>query len=135
VITIYAVLAGVLAAIGVAQLLQRTLTRIIIGAALLGQAANLVLLIAGGAPGGPPLVGQEGPISDPLPQALALTAIVITFAILSFLLGLAWRAARLTGEDRVEDEVEDLRIAALALETPRDDPDATDHTPLHGTRR
>ncbi len=108
---IEAVLAGVLIAVGVAQLLQRTLTRIVIGVALIGQGANLVLLVAGGPPAAPPLVGAEGPISDPLPQALALTAIVITFAMLGFLLALAWRAAKLTGEDRVEDDIEDRRVA------------------------
>ncbi|WP_370325979.1 NADH-quinone oxidoreductase subunit K [Euzebya sp.] len=108
-----AILAGVLAALGVAQLLQRTLTRIVIGVALLGQAANLVLLVAGGPAGNPPLVGAEDPISDPLPQAFALTAIVITFAMLAFLLALAWRDAKLTGEDRVEDDIEDRRVARM----------------------
>jgi multicomponent Na+:H+ antiporter subunit C len=118
-IVTYAILAGVLAAVGTAQVLQRTLTRIVIGVVLIGQAANLLLLIAGGQPAGPPLVGAEGAVSDPLPQALALTAIVITFAIVSFLLGLAWRAARLTGEDRVEDDLEDRRIARLRDEEER----------------
>lgn len=107
-----AVLAGVLVAVGVSQMLQRTLTRIVIGVALIGQGANLVLLVSGGPPAAPPLVGAAGAISDPLPQALALTAIVITFAMLGFLLALAWRAAKLTGEDRVEDDIEDRRIAA-----------------------
>lgn len=119
-ILVYAVLAGVLAAVGTAQLLRRTLTRIVIGVVLIGQAANLLMLIAGGEPGTPPLVGQAGPNSDPLPQALALTAIVITFAILSFLLGIAWRAARLTGDDLVEDDLEDRRVANM---TSDQDPD------------
>ena len=109
-----ALLAGLLIAVGVAQLLQRTLTRIVIGVALIGQGANVVLLVSGGTPGAPPLVGTAGAVSDPLPQALALTAIVITFAMLAFLLALAWRDARLTGEDRVEDDIEDRRIAELA---------------------
>ena len=107
-----ALLAGLLIALGVNQLLQRTLTRIAIGVALIGQGANLVLLVAGGQTAEAPLVGGEGPFSDPLPQALALTAIVITFAMLGFLLALAWRAAHLDGEDRVEDDLEDRRIAA-----------------------
>lgn len=119
-----AILAGVLTAVGVAQLLQRTLTRIVIGVALIGQAANLVLLVAGGEPGAPPLVGAEGPISDPLPQALALTAIVITFAMLGFLLALAWRAAKLTGEDRVEDDIEDRRVAQTREQEAREQEEA-----------
>src|SRR5690606_7099722 len=135
VITVYAVLAGILAAIAVAQLLQRTLTRIVIGVVLLSQSANLLLLIAGGEPGGPPLVGQEGRLSDPLPQALALTAIVITFAILSFLLGLAWRAARLTGDDRVEDDLEDRRVAVRTVEdVGPDNPAAVGYTHLDRRR-
>lgn len=108
-----AILGGILIAVGVAQLLQRTLTRIVIGVALVGQGANLMILVSGGPSGAPPLVGTEGPLSDPLPQALALTAIVITFAMLGFLLALAWRAAKLTGEDRVEDDIEDRRIASM----------------------
>lgn len=118
-IVVYALLAGVLAAAGVALLLQRTLTRIVIGVALLGHAGNLLLLIAGGPAAAPPLVGTEGPFSDPLPQALALTAIVITFAMMAFLLALAWRAARLTGGDLVEDDLEDRRIAAVSQEDDR----------------
>jgi multicomponent Na+:H+ antiporter subunit C len=119
-----ALLAGLLTAVGVAQLLQRTLTRIVIGVALIGQAANLVLLVAGGPPGAPPLVGVDGPLSDPLPQALALTAIVITFAMLGFLLALAWRAAGLTGDDRVEDDIEDRRVARIREEEVRRQEDA-----------
>jgi multicomponent Na+:H+ antiporter subunit C len=125
-----ALLAGLLTAVGVAQVLQRTLTRIVIGVALIGQGANLVLLVAGGPPGGPPLVGTDGPLSDPLPQALALTAIVITFAMLGFLLALAWRAAGLTGDDRVEDDIEDRRIARTreAQARRREDADAVPAT-------
>lgn len=124
-----ALLAGLLVAVGVAQLLHRTLTRIVIGVALIGQGANVVLLVSGGPPGRPPLVGTTGQLSDPLPQALALTAIVITFAMLAFLLGLAWRAARLTGEDRVEDDIEDHRIAAMADADPGDDGAGTPPSP------
>jgi multicomponent Na+:H+ antiporter subunit C len=56
----------------------------------------------------------SGPASDPLPQALALTAIVITFGVSAFLLALAYRSWLLTRSDEVEDDVEDRRIAELA---------------------
>jgi multicomponent Na+:H+ antiporter subunit C len=52
--------------------------------------------------------------ADPLPQAMVLTAIVITFGVTAFLLALAFRSWLLTGEDFVQDDVEDRRIAALA---------------------
>ena len=100
---------------GTYLLLQRTLTRIVLGLALLGHGANLLLLLAGGRPGRAPLIGGgSGATSDPLPQALALTAIVITFAVLTFLLALAYRSWQLDGNDEVEDDVEDRRIARLA---------------------
>ncbi|MEX0658620.1 MAG: Na(+)/H(+) antiporter subunit C [Egibacteraceae bacterium] len=105
---------AVLYAVGTYLLLQRTLTRIVIGLALLGHGANLLLLMAGGPAGGPPLIGDDGVpagVADPLPQALALTAIVITFGVLAFLLALAYRSWSLTHDDTVEDDVEDRRIA------------------------
>ena len=48
---------------------------------------------------------------DPLPQAFVLTAIVITFGVTSFLLALAYRSWRLTGDDEVQDDLEDRLIA------------------------
>lgn len=115
---VLALLVGVLFTTGTYLLLQRTLTRIIIGLALLGHGANLLLLLAGGRAGAPPLVGEADtrPLSafaDPLPQALALTAIVISFGVLAFLLALAYRSWVLHREDEVEDDVEDRRIARL----------------------
>lgn len=105
---------GVLYAAGTYLLLQRTLTRLIIGLAMLGHGANLLLLLAGGRAGRPPLVdGEGGAVSDPLPQALALTAIVITFGVTAFLLALAYRSWLVRRSDEVEDDVEDRRIARL----------------------
>lgn len=107
---------AVLYAIGTYLLLQRTLTRIVIGLAMLGHGANLLLLLAGGPPGAPPLIGDAPPpnASDPLPQALALTAIVITFGVLAFLLALAYRSWVVSRNDQVEDDLEDRRIATGA---------------------
>jgi multicomponent Na+:H+ antiporter subunit C len=110
-----ALLAGALFSTGTWLLLQRRLTQIIIGLGLLGHGANLVLLLAGGGPGAAPLVGEATPdpalTADPLPQALALTAIVITFGITAFLLSLAYRSWVLTRDDEVEDDLEDRYIA------------------------
>ena len=105
---------AVLYGTGAYLLLQRNLSRIVIGLGLLGHGANLLLLIAGGRAGDAPLVdGTGGPFADPLPQALALTAIVITFGVSAFLLALAYRSWSLTRSDEVEDDVEDRRIAAM----------------------
>lgn len=109
-------IAAILAGVGVYLVLQRTLTRIILGLVVLGNAANLLLIVAGGHPGRPPIVGrfdEANPPTDPLPQALALTAIVISFGITAFLLGLAYRSWILTRDDEVEDDLEDRRIAKL----------------------
>jgi multicomponent Na+:H+ antiporter subunit C len=116
-----ALLIGVLYAIGTYMLLQRTLTRVVIGLGLMSHGANLLLLAAGGSAGAVPFVGRTdggagAGTADPLPQAMVLTAIVITFGVTAFLLALAFRSWLLTGEDQVQDDVEDRRIAALEPE-------------------
>ncbi len=110
-----AVTAGILFAAGTYLVLQRLLTRIVVGLGLMAHGANLILLGAGGEPGAPPIVGTADPATfgDPLPQALVLTAIVITFGVTAFLLALAYRSWALTAEDTVEDDIEDRRIAEL----------------------
>jgi multicomponent Na+:H+ antiporter subunit C len=75
----------------------------------------LSLLAAGGRSGAPPIANSGDPdISDPLPQAFSLTAIVISFGLTLFVLALARRQQLLTGDDLVEDDIEDRRIAAIA---------------------
>ena len=105
--------AAMLAGCGTWLLLQRRLSRIIIGVGLLGHSANLLLLVSGGRRGTAPLIGVGDPadFADPLPQALALTAIVITFGVTTFLLALGFRAWQLSNDDVVEDDVEDRYIA------------------------
>ena len=107
---------GVLFAAGVYLLLERSLSRVLIGVILIGNGANLLFLVAGGAAGRPPIVGvePEGQMSDPLPQAMVLTAIVITLGMTAFLLALAYRSWQLHRHDEVQDDVEDRRIARLA---------------------
>ncbi|CAN5785517.1 hypothetical protein BH23ACT5_BH23ACT5_08770 [soil metagenome] len=110
-----AVTVAILYGAGAYLMLQRNLSRIVIGLAVLGHGANLLLLMAGGRAGRAPLVGVDvGPASDPLPQALALTAIVITFGVSAYLLALAYRSWILSESDEVEDDVEDRRIAEAA---------------------
>jgi len=108
---------GALTAIGLYLVTARSLSRIILGFALLGHAAVLALLTAGGPPGTAPIVPADEEIANPLPQALALTAIVISFGLTLFLLALAARQRTLSGDDLVEDDLEDQRIAALGSES------------------
>ncbi len=108
-----AFVAAALFGIGTWLLLQRRLTRIIIGIGLIGHGTNVLLLAAGGEGGLPPLIGSGEPeeFSDPLPQALALTAIVITFGVTAFLLAMAYRSWQLTHDDVVADDFEDRLVA------------------------
>lgn len=110
-----AAVAAVLFACGTWLLMQRRLSRIIIGVGLLGHGANLLLVTAGGLGGRPPVIDGTDPgnYADPLPQALALTAIVITFGVTAFLLALGYRSWQLTGDDLVEDDLEDRLIERL----------------------
>jgi len=101
---------AVLFACGVYAMMERSLTRVLIGFLLLGNATNLLLLIVMGVPGKAPFYGEEGAISDPLPQALTLTAIVITFAVSAFLLALIYRSWQLGQADTVEDDVDDIAL-------------------------
>lgn len=115
-----ALLVGILFAAGTYLLIQRTLTRIILGLSLYGHAVNVLLMSAGGRGGRAPILdgSEPGPVSDPLPQAMALTAIVITFGVIAFLLALAYRNWTHDGDDEVEDDLEDRRIAAFVPDEP-----------------
>jgi multicomponent Na+:H+ antiporter subunit C len=106
-----AVLVGVLFGVGSYLLMERSLTRIVLGVGVLGNGVNLLIVAAGGPPGTAPIVGQPGAQADPLPQALVLTAIVIGFALMAFLLALAWRGWTITDDDEVEDDIEDRLVA------------------------
>ena len=106
---------GALTGVGLYLITARSLSRIILGFALLGHAAVLALVTAGGPSGSAPLVssgaaGEAATLSNPVPQALALTAIVIGFGLTLFLLALARRQDVLSGDDLVEDDLEDQRV-------------------------
>lgn len=104
------VIMAVLFACGVYAMLERSLTRVLIGFLLLGNATNLLLLIVMGVPGNAPFYDADGSVSDPLPQALTLTAIVITFAVSAFLLALIYRSWQLGQADTVEDDEADIAL-------------------------
>lgn len=99
-----AIIVGVLAAAGSYLILQRGVVRIALGFVLLGHAANVLLVVSGGiARRGAPLSEAAGTAADPLPQAFALTAIVIGFAMTAFLLAIAFRSPEVLPDDDPED--------------------------------
>jgi multicomponent Na+:H+ antiporter subunit C len=130
---VMAVTVGGLYSIGFYLLLQRSLMRVLLGVVVLGHGTNLLLQLVGGPPARVPIVGQSPPrtFADPFPQALALTAVVITFALTTFLLALGYRSFTLVRHDTVQDDLEDRRIAraqrpAASLETGDDEAEAED---------
>lgn len=99
-----AIIVGVLAAGGTYLILQRGVVRIALGFVLLGHAATTLLIAAGGVgTRAVPFAGAGSDAADPLPQAFALTAIVIAFGITAFLLALAFRSRDVHGDDDLED--------------------------------
>jgi multisubunit Na+/H+ antiporter MnhC subunit len=98
---------GVLFACGTYLLLQRSLLQVIVGLSLFSYGANLALMVAGGLKRGrPPLLTVGAPYADPLPQALVLTAIVISFGMTAFALVLAFRTRQVCGSNEVDDLAE-----------------------------
>ena len=105
---VLALVTAVLFSCGAWLLMQRRLTRIIVGIGLLGHGANLLIFLMGRlTPGQAPLIpaGATQPIepfADPLPQALVLTAIVIGFGLKVFALVLVSRLYQSTGTDDLD---------------------------------
>lgn len=108
--------ASVLVGTGAYLFLSRSLVRALMGFLLMGNGVNLVFIIGSGPAGSPPIVGagDGGPMADPVPQALVLTAIVITLAMTAFVLALAHRGWQLARDDLVSDDTESARIHARA---------------------
>ena len=130
------VVMGVLFAVGIYLLLERSLTRVLLGIVVLGNGVNLLILSAGGRRGEAPLYrsaldAQE--YSDPLPQALILTAIVITFAVTAFMLGIIYRSWVISRADVVADDDEDLRVSQQStFDFEEDSPVPEDTTEFEG---
>jgi multicomponent Na+:H+ antiporter subunit C len=95
---------GCLFAGAIYLILSKSLLRIIIGTGLLSHGAHLLLLTMGGLKAGaPPLLEEQAKqYVDPIPQALILTAIVISFGVTAFFLVLAYRSYQEIGTDNIE---------------------------------
>lgn len=113
------VVMAALYACGVYLLLERSMTRVLFGFLLVGNATNLLILIVAGRPGAAPIYDETSTeaMSDPLPQALILTAIVITFAVSAFLLALIYRSWLLSRADTLSDDADDLAMRAGTAST------------------
>lgn len=94
---------GVVTATGVYLMLRGRTFPVVLGLTLVGYAVNVFIFVMGRlwANANPLLVG-DGPVADPLPQALVLTAIVIGFATTGFVIELALRSRHESGTDHVD---------------------------------
>jgi multicomponent Na+:H+ antiporter subunit C len=101
----FAIVVGIFFAVSIYLMLSKHIIRILLGVSIFGNAVNLTIFTAGRVMREvPPIIPidlyvPEGPIANPLPQALILTAIVISFSIFAFLLVLAFRAYQELGTD------------------------------------
>lgn len=99
-------------------LLSKHVIRMLLGAVLLGNGVNLLIFTAGRLTREvPPIIGEglsvpAAATANPLPQALILTAIVISFSFFAFLLVLTYRAS----QQLDTDDTEQMRIAEPADE-------------------
>jgi multicomponent Na+:H+ antiporter subunit C len=96
---------GVLFATGTYLVLRRSMLKVVIGFSLISHGTNLLLLTTGKLKrGAAPILaeGYAGPYVDPLPQALILTAIVISFAVTAFMLALVYRTYQALGTDDLD---------------------------------
>ena len=92
--TVYAALVvSVVFASGTFLLLQRDLLRAVVGIVLVSNSATLFVISAGLTRGEPPVypLPQNGSVSDPLVQAMALTALIIGFGVAALLLAMVYR--------------------------------------------
>ena len=127
---------GALYACGIYLILERSLTRVLLGLMLLANATNLLILATGGYAGLAPFFSKDTDphaYNDPLPQALILTSIVISFAVTAFMLGIIYRTWVLARQDEIQDDVEDRRVAATPSFDAEDDaviPAETSEFPL-----
>ncbi len=126
-----AILVGLLFSVSVYLMLSRNLVRIILGILVLGNAANLLIFTAGRITRDiPPLipaddyVAREG-AANALPQALILTAIVISFSLFAFVLVLAYRAFQ---------DLKTVDTGAMRIAEPEETPPDGDEGAARGDR-
>ncbi len=110
-------LVGVLYSAGIFLMLRRSMVKLLLGLLLIGNGANILIFLMGGlTKGRPPIIAEDqtnftGPYADPVPQALILTAIVISFALTAFAIILLKKVYATTGSDDLDSlNIQDLDI-------------------------
>ena len=110
---VFSLLTGIFLTIAIYLMMSKFIIRMLMGVAILGNAVNLLIFTSGRLMREvPPVIGPgldvpAGPVANPLPQALILTAIVISFSFFAFLLVLSWRAYSTLGTDNTDE----MRVA------------------------
>lgn len=105
---VLALLIGGLFTVSIYLILRRTIARVIIGLSLLTNATNLLIFTVGGLTRAVPPLIPEGmyepptPVADPMPQSLILTAIVIGFGVIAFMVVLAFRTMQVIDIDDID---------------------------------
>ncbi|GAB2607239.1 Na+/H+ antiporter subunit C [Belliella aquatica] len=103
------ILIGLLYAAGIYMMLRRSMVKLILGLILLGNGANMLIFLLGRiVKGKPPIIDSAEKMfteiyADPVPQALILTAIVISFGLQSFAIILVKRAYKITDTDDLDE--------------------------------
>lgn len=116
--TVFSILVALFFAVGIYLILSKHIIRIVLGIAIFGNAVNLLIFTSGRiVREAAPIIPLDldllpGPAANPLPQALILTAIVISFSFFAFVLVLAYRAYQETGVDDT---------SGMRISEPRDD--------------
>lgn len=101
---------GLITAVGVYLILQQRTFPIVVGLTLLSYAVNIFLFAAGRlAVNQPPIISGADAYADPLPQALVLTAIVISFGMTALIVVLALRGFLETETDSADIPPDDLK--------------------------
>ncbi|MDA3131081.1 Na(+)/H(+) antiporter subunit C [Aliibacillus thermotolerans] len=102
--TLMTITAGILLSIGTYLILTKSLLRIVLGTSIFTHGVHIMLLsMAGLKTGAVPLLGEDAAAyTDPIPQALMLTSIVISFALTAFFLVLSYRTYKTFGTDDMD---------------------------------
>lgn len=111
------ILVGVFYSSGIYMMFRRSMVKLLIGLMLLGNGANILIFLMGGlTKARAPIIDEKHTVfidiyADPIPQALILTAIVISFALTAFAIVLLKRVYATTGSDDLDSlNIQDLDI-------------------------
>jgi len=128
VILVFSIAIGLLFMAGVYLILKHDLIRVVGGMVLISNAANLFIMGAAVSRGDVPILPIEGDYSDPVVQALVLTAVVISFGVSALLLAIVYRVylSHQTVDINAMSEIDVQQVAEEAERAAREGPVVTD---------